>query len=79
MLLLDKRNNFDKLSSWEVDTLRIRYDYGSVMHYSKTAFSRNGNPTLLPTQRTNTEIGQRHGFSPLDVEKVNTLYKCGQF
>ncbi|XP_052714744.1 uncharacterized protein LOC128188023 [Crassostrea angulata] len=76
-IIPDKRNNFDKLSSWEVDTLRIRYDYGSVMHYSKTAFSRNGNPTLLPTQRTNTEIGQRHGFSPLDVEKVNTLYKCG--
>ncbi|XP_061196734.1 uncharacterized protein LOC133205009 [Saccostrea echinata] len=76
-IIRDKVKNFDKLSSMEVDTLGITYDYGSVMHYSKTAFSRNGNPTLLPIRNTKAEIGQRHGFSQLDIDKVNTLYRCG--
>ncbi|XP_022342446.2 tolloid-like protein 1 [Crassostrea virginica] len=73
----DKTDNFEKLRSWEVNTLGIRYDYGSVMHYSKTAFSRNGNPTILPIRDTVAEIGQRHGFSHLDISKVNKLYRCG--
>lgn len=67
------------MSAIEVNTLGISYDYGSVMHYSKTAFSKNGNPTLLPIRDTNAVIGQRHGFSQLDIEKVNTLYRCGRF
>ena len=74
----DKADNFEKLRSWEVNTLGIRYDYGSVMHYSKTAFSRNGNPTILPIRDTVAEIGQRHGFSHLDINKVNKLYRCGK-
>ena len=74
----DKTDNFEKLRSWEVNTLGIRYDYGSVMHYSKTAFSRNGNPTILPIRDTVAEIGQRHGFSHLDINKVNKLYRCGK-
>jgi hypothetical protein len=75
---LEKISNFEKLSAVTIDTLGLSYDYDSVMHYSKTAFSRNGNPTLLPIRDTSAVIGQRHGFSRLDIEKVNTLYRCGR-
>ncbi|KAK3084182.1 hypothetical protein FSP39_009668 [Pinctada imbricata] len=71
-----KSFNFDELPSDQVDMLGIEYDYGSIMHYSKTAFSKNGNPTLLPTRRTNVDIGQRKGFSDKDIQKINTLYRC---
>jgi astacin len=34
------------------------YDYGSIMHYSATAFSTNGLPTIVPKE-AGVEIGQR--------------------
>lgn len=49
------------------------YDYGSVMHYPSTAFSRTGRPTIIPKQR-GARIGQRDNLSPLDREAVAVLY-----
>ena len=49
-----------------------RYDYGSIMHYSKTAFSKNGEPTI---ETLNGEsIGQRDGLSASDIQAVNFMY-----
>jgi hypothetical protein len=48
------------------------YDYGSIMHYSTTAFSRTGRPTIIPTM--NAAIGQREGLSALDKAGLQTLY-----
>lgn len=45
------------------------------MHYGSRAFSRNGMPTILP-RRGRIYIGQRRGFSDLDIRKANTLYSC---
>lgn len=53
------------------------YDYGSVMHYSATAFSKNGRATIEPKKK-GTEIGQRIGFSENDLFKINKLYSCPQ-
>ncbi|XP_051160819.1 uncharacterized protein LOC127281246 [Leptopilina boulardi] len=58
------------------DDLGIPYDYGSVMHYSQLAFSKNGDATILPRMITNEVLGQRYGFSEKDVQKVNTMYSC---
>lgn len=40
--------NFDKQSSTTTTAYNVAYDYGSVMHYSPNAFSRNGQPTITP-------------------------------
>ena len=48
------------------------YDYGSIMHYPATAFSRNGQPTIVA--KNGAPIGQREELSAGDIEAVHTLY-----
>ena len=48
---LDKKNNFRKYERSQIDSLGTPYDYGSVMHYSNKAFSRNGKVTIQVKQR----------------------------
>ena len=48
------------------------YDYGSIMHYPSTAFSKNGKPTIVPKKTAN--IGQRDGPSAGDIAAVKKLY-----
>jgi hypothetical protein len=48
------------------------YDFDSIMHYPKDAFSKNGLPTIVP--KINVEIGQRAGLSPGDIAAVAALY-----
>lgn len=68
--------NFNKARPGEATGFGVRYDYGSVMHYTATAFSKNGQPTIEVKMNTNEVLGQREGFSKSDVEKVNRMYKC---
>ncbi len=49
------------------------YDYDSIMHYSRKAFSANGEDTIVPV-RPEAHIGQREGLSYWDVEAVRWLY-----
>jgi hypothetical protein len=49
------------------------YDYGSVMHYPRKAFTKNGNDTIVPLDGT-AIIGQRTGLSALDRAAVGALY-----
>uniref|UniRef100_A0A915LT79 Peptidase M12A domain-containing protein n=1 Tax=Meloidogyne javanica TaxID=6303 RepID=A0A915LT79_MELJA len=69
------RDQFDKYSQNMIDYLGAKYDYSSVMHYGPLAFSKNGKPTIEPKEKSVT-IGQRLGFSPTDLYKVNKLYNC---
>lgn len=48
------------------------YDFGSIMHYGATAFSRNGQATIIPLG--GQAIGQRAGLSAGDIAAVRTLY-----
>ncbi|MEU8917298.1 M12 family metallopeptidase [Streptomyces nigrescens] len=48
------------------------YDYGSIMHYPRNAFSRNGLDTITPTD-PDAEIGQRDGLSTGDKAAVNLV------
>jgi len=49
------------------------YDYGSIMHYPETAFSSNGNPTIV-TIPPGIPIGQRVALSSGDINGVKTMY-----
>ncbi len=48
------------------------YDYGSIMHYPATAFSVNGQPTLVTP--AGQAIGQRTSLSVGDVAAVAHMY-----
>jgi hypothetical protein len=53
------------------------YDYGSIMHYPRNAFSVNGQDTITPTD-PNAQIGQRNGLSQGDIGAVRSMYPlCG--
>ncbi|KAK7865056.1 hypothetical protein R5R35_007183 [Gryllus longicercus] len=67
--------NFRPASRESTDDYGIAYDYGSVMHYSANAFSKNGQPTITPKAAGVELLGQRRGFSQGDVEKINRMYK----
>ncbi|XP_041974025.1 zinc metalloproteinase nas-7-like [Aricia agestis] len=66
-------HNFAKYTSDTVTDFGVPYDYGSVMHYPETAFSKNGEKTIIPTQE-NVKIGQRNGLSESDIIKLNKMY-----
>ena len=48
------------------------YDYDSIMHYPRTAFSANGQDTIVPTD-PNVQIGQRTELSAGDIAAANSL------
>ncbi|XP_063298115.1 hatching enzyme 1.2-like isoform X2 [Pelobates fuscus] len=70
----DKKGNFN----WQrTNNLGFPYDYGSVMHYPRNAFSISaGGNTIIPKPDPNVNIGQTYGMSHLDLKKLNTAYKC---
>uniref|UniRef100_A0A8C4HX86 Metalloendopeptidase n=1 Tax=Dicentrarchus labrax TaxID=13489 RepID=A0A8C4HX86_DICLA len=72
-----RENNFRKVSEEESTTNGVQYDYWSVMHYGKNAFS-NGKGSTMITKDPKFEdvIGQRLEVSPSDVLELNRLYKC---
>ena len=66
-----KEHNFNQHIS-DGDDVGV-YDYGSIMHYGPTAFSKNGQPTIVPKQ-SGVTIGQRNGLSAGDIAAVKFMY-----
>ena len=49
------------------------YDYQSIMHYDAYAFSKNGQPTIVPLKE-GVAIGQRAHLSEKDIAAINAMY-----
>ena len=62
------QNNFKKNKASARDL--GRYDYGSIMHYSKNGFRIGRQPTIISPQ----PIGQRNGLSAGDVAAIEFMY-----
>ena len=73
---LGKEHNFKKQSEKDLDPLNAPYDTGSIMHYGRYTFNKNGRPTIEVIGNPYKVIGQRFGFSITDIEQLNALYDC---
>lgn len=70
-----KEHNFDKHVADATDI--GPYNYGSIMHYGATAFSKNGQNTItvkVPPGTATTVIGQRTTISQGDRDGLKTIY-----
>ena len=75
-ILPGKANNFRRFSWRQIQHLDEPYDLASVMHYGPYDFAANlTSPTITP-KKPNAQMGQRIGFSAIDIRKLNKLYKC---
>jgi len=72
-------NNFNKYSCSQVTAFGQPYGYDSAMHYSKYAFSKNGQPTIQAKDNPSRTLGASAtaSLTALDVAKLNSMYECG--
>lgn len=75
-ILEGKEHNFRKYTEKQVTDFGVGYDYGSVLHYSGFAFTKNGEATIVPKLTTKDIMGQRVGMSKKDILKLRMMYKC---
>ena len=74
--ILEEDHNFNRYSRRDIDLLKIPYDFDSIMHYGRKSFSKNGKDTIRAIINPNRPLGQRDGFTNLDVHEINALYDC---
>uniref|UniRef100_A0A8D8WRA9 Metalloendopeptidase n=1 Tax=Cacopsylla melanoneura TaxID=428564 RepID=A0A8D8WRA9_9HEMI len=73
----DKKHNFMKYSTSEIMDFNVLYDFNSIMHYGRQAFSKNNKDTIVPHD-PKAKIGQQHMLSEKDILKINKMYKCDE-
>ncbi|XP_077471644.1 meprin A subunit beta [Stigmatopora argus] len=70
-------HNFKIHNDTTSSSLGVPYDYGSMMHYSKGAFSNGSESTIVTKIPAFADvIGQRMEFSDSDILKLSRLYNC---
>ncbi|XP_075896241.1 hatching enzyme 1.2-like [Nelusetta ayraudi] len=70
----DRLRNFEK---FKTDVQDLPYDYASIMHFGKYAYSQDGEPTIIPKTGRKIKLGQVNELSRIDRLKINKLYQCG--
>lgn len=79
LYFIDAYDQFGKVNLFESDYYDETYDYFSIMHYDSKSFSKNGKDTIVTTSPGMTAvIGRVKDFSPVDLRKINRMYKCSE-
>ncbi|KAK5874436.1 hypothetical protein PBY51_019380 [Eleginops maclovinus] len=68
-----RESNFMKK---QTNNLGTPYDFDSIMHYGKYAFSKNSQPTILAKSNLCLNFGTAGTMSKNDIARVNKLYRC---
>jgi len=68
--------NFEKKKESETSDYGVPYDYGSIMHYPFTAFSKDGYSPTLRAKRPLNGKTPYVGLSDDDALQANRMYKC---
>lgn len=78
-----RSDQFKKYYHGSQDTLKVKYDYLSIMHYGKDYFAKlnHNRRYYLTTIKTKDpkyqdKIGQRKYPTPSDILMINTMYGC---
>lgn len=72
-------DQFDKYSYKTIDKIGKNYDFQSIMHYDRRAFTKNGLDTII---RFDKPVGWKDfgtpqkTMSPQDIVELNALYDC---
>lgn len=72
-----KTGNFDKYNSATINMYGTAYDYASIMHYGKKAFTTDGSDTITTIDSAYQDvIGQRTQMSNGDITRIKKMYNC---
>uniref|UniRef100_A0A6C0JQM8 Metalloendopeptidase n=1 Tax=viral metagenome TaxID=1070528 RepID=A0A6C0JQM8_9ZZZZ len=69
--------NFKSYTQTDIDHMGQPYDYKSIMHYTRYAFSKNDGESIHPY--VNVELvhsSLKFKLSDIDAKKINILYNC---
>ncbi|KAL9961560.1 hypothetical protein ACROYT_G030520 [Oculina patagonica] len=70
-------DQFDKYSYKTIDMVGKDYDFRSIMHYDRRAFTKNGLDTIIRIDRPNDNFGMpEKTLSRQDIVELNALYDC---
>ncbi|CAB3257301.1 unnamed protein product [Arctia plantaginis] len=69
-------HNFDIYDESTLHNYGVPYDYVSCLHYSSNSYTINGDPTIVPKQKFEGEMGQREFVTDLDWLRINRHYNC---
>ncbi|XP_046552792.1 zinc metalloproteinase nas-1-like [Haliotis rubra] len=73
-----RMKNYRKFDTSRISLFGVDYDYTSIMHYGKTAFSKDDVSTTMVTRNPTFQeiIGTTSKVSFKDAKIVNSMYKC---
>ncbi|XP_022908398.2 zinc metalloproteinase nas-6-like [Onthophagus taurus] len=77
-IIAGMEHNFDKYDADVITNFEQPYDLFSIMHYAETAFSSNGEATIVPLNENFIGlVGKAEIMSPIDIIKLRLMYNCG--
>merc|ERR1719505_531157 len=71
--------NFQAYRAGYATTYGEPYDKESLVHYPNNAFAIDPRiPVITDRQNSRRRLGQRRGFSAIDIRQINKHYNCKQ-